>query len=188
MILKTSLFIFIMSMTISETGNAQEIHKRSGWWAAVEAGAGTVKLPFPGKDGSEILPYFALSGGYTITPNILLGIEISGWLYDSNNDMRVEEEEGIEGDGLSQVFITSRIYPVKNKSAFLRVGGGHVSHAIHEYGSENRREGWGLHVGGGYDVEVGEKWSVTPFCTYNYGEAEGRSSNAFTIGVGLTWH
>jgi hypothetical protein len=187
-ILKSFILLFVISLACWEIAYAQETQKRTGWWAAVEAGAGIVELPFPGKEGSEILPYLAITGGHAITPNVLIGIEVSGWLYESSDDIHVEQEEGIEGDGLSQVFLTSRIYPVKNKNAFIRLGGGHVSHAVHEYGSANRREGWGLHVGGGYDVAAGKKWSITPFCTYNYGEAKGRASSAFTAGVGVTWH
>jgi hypothetical protein len=187
-ILTCYFVLFVMSLACWETSYAQEKHERTGWWAAVEAGAGIVELPFPGKDGSDILPYFAVTGGYALTPNVLVGIEVSGWLYDSNDDIYMAEAEGIEGDGLSQVFLTSRLYPVKGKNAFIRIGGGHVSHAVHEYGSANRREGWGLHVGGGYDVAVGKKWSLTPFCNYNYGEAKDRTSSAFTVGVGVTWH
>jgi hypothetical protein len=97
-------------------------------------------------------------------------------------------EDKTKGEGLSQVFVITRYYPLKKSDLFAKVGGGYVSHWTNAFGTTRRKEGWGLALGAGYDIAAGRNWSIAPFVTYNYGDVEDQKHNAISLGVGITWH
>ncbi len=178
-----AILLFIIILVFSKTSYADEDQKRNSFWGAVDAGAGHVNLTFNDSDESDTLFYLGFTAGYTINPNFLFGIELSGWLYETAN-----LDDPTKGDGLSQVLIITRYYPYKENNIFVKVGGGYISHWNNEPGATTYRNGWALSVGGGYDIAVGSKWSITPSILYNYGEVENQNHNAFTISVGITWY
>jgi hypothetical protein len=47
--------------------------------------------------------------------------------------------------------------------------------------------GWGLNFGGGYDVLLNSNWSITPFLSYSFGDADNQEHEALTVGIGFTW-
>ncbi len=162
----------------------QEANKRNGFWGSLDLAVGDVSLSSSSTgDRADTLLYMGFSGGYSINPNFLIGVELSGWLYETS-----EMGNPSKGEGLSQVFITTRYYPFKENNLFARISGGYVSHWNNNFGSIRRNTGWGLGVGGGYDIAITNHLFITPFVIYNYGDLKEESFTAISVGVGITFY
>lgn len=164
---------------------AEESIVRKGWWGDVNLGGGFLSQSGGGvtQDGANF--FMGLDVGYVVHPQFLLGAELSGWL--------IEPTQGppdVRGEGIMQAFLTSRVYPLRDSGLFAKFGGGYVSHWYSRAEDPAWRTGWGVSVGGGYDIVVGKSpstlWFVTPFVTYGFGEAGDLAHRAITAGIGLT--
>ena len=162
--------------------HAGERLERTGFWGAIGLGAGYVQQSFEGFEETGTQFFLGFEGGYTINIHFLLGLELSGWLLQSD-DIAYKTK----GEGISQVFLITRYYPKKESGLFAKAGGGYVSHWRNRLGETERLSGWGLTVGAGYDFSMSKKWALTPFLTYCAGETENQDYNAFTFGIGFTF-
>ena len=145
-------FIFTMFtglFLISSSVMAEDNFKRSGFWGGIDIGAGFVRLSLEGSDTDENNFFLGFKGGYTLTPNFLMGLELSGWLIESS-----DLNDPSKGEGISQVFLITQYYPISSMGLFAKVGGGYVSHWNNRPGEPQREEGWGLTFGGGYDFSL----------------------------------
>ena len=75
---------------------AKERFDRSGWWGGIDIGAGFVQRSFKGNDEDGTNFFLGFKGGYTLTPNFLLGLELSGWLIDEVNNNRYRPYDTIK--------------------------------------------------------------------------------------------
>ena len=159
--------------------------ERKTWWSALNFGAGALSQSGGGIDQDDTTGFLGFEGGYVVHPQFLLGIELSGWLLEASNTQNPSV-----GEGIMQAFLTTRSYPLPDSGLFVKLGGGYVSHWNNRPGEPRRLNGWGLTVGGGYDVLLTESLPVlpfvTPFVTYSFGEAGDLNHNAITGGIGLT--
>ena len=156
--------------------------KRPGFWGSLDFGAGYVQRAFAEDETNFFLGF---TGGYVVHPNVLLGLELSGWTLESSNFNQPEE-----GESITQVFFISRIY-VKDLSWFAKVGGGYISHENNRPGAPRRETGWGLVVGGGYDFQMPGKflnssWAITPIISYNFGESGDLDHDIINFSITLT--
>ncbi len=182
--IKSFLFAIIVGYFLTISGAlAEEKLERSGFWGGIDIGAGFVQRSFEGNDEDETNFFLGFKGGYTLTPNFLLGLELSGWLIDEGN---INSENPDASEGISQVFVITRYYPSSSLDFFVKIGGGLVIYYIDRPGEPTREEGWGLTLGGGYDFLLNKNFAVTPFISYSFGEADNQEHNAITIGIGLT--
>ena len=133
------------------------------------------------KNAEDIYFFLGFKGGYTINPHLLIGIELSGWLLEAENP-----DDPNKGKGIMQAFLISQMYPSKEYGFFMKAGGGYVSNWSDKSGEPNRKEGWGLTVGGGYDFVLYEAVAVNAFATYSYGETGTWDYQAITFGLGFT--
>lgn len=168
-------------LLISSRAMAEENSKRSGFWGGIDIGAGFVQRSFEDNKEDEYNLFLGFKVGYTITPNFLAGLELSGWTLESS-----DLEDPSKGEGISQVFLITRYYPGISKGLFAKIGGGYVSYWNNRPGEARRKNGWGLTFGGGYDFPVHKNFALTPFINYSFGEADNQNHHAITIGVGLT--
>ena len=175
--------LIALIFAFNENSYAQNEQKRTGWWGGIEAGIGNVELSTQEDKESGSHFYLGFSGGYAINPSFLLGIELSGWLYESSN----LEDPG-EGDGISQFFAVLRYYPLENNGFFAKAGCGYVSHWNNEPSAKGSGGGPGLTLGVGYDFAVKSNWSISPFLSYNRGDIKHQDYNAFTFGIAFTFH
>ena len=177
------IFHIIIILAFSKITYAQDNAGHTGWWGNIEAGIGYVGLSI--QEHKETDPHFYLgfSGGYSINPDFLIGVELSGWLFEGSN-----LQNPYEGDGISQVFAIIRYYPLKTKNFFTKIGGGYVSHWNNHAGMTETKEGWGLALGAGYDFAMKSYLSLTPFLTYNYGDLKDQQHSAVSFGIGVTFH
>jgi hypothetical protein len=132
---------------------------RSGFWGGLDIGAGLVQRSYKGSNEDESNFFLGFEGGYTLTPNFLLGLEISGWLIDAGNYNPPNPEAS---EGISQVFLITRYYPSSSLDFFIKIGAGRVIYYIDRPGEPSREEGWGLTLGGGYDFSLNRNFAITP--------------------------
>lgn len=163
--------------------SAEENYIRNGFWGGIEAGAGLLKQSFDeGDDEDDVSFFLGFKGGYTINPNFLIGLELSGWLLEASNT-----HDPDKGKGISQVFLITQLYPNKESGLFAKAGGGYVSNWSNRPGEPRRKSGWGLTVGGGYDFLLNEAIALSPFVTLSYGETGKWDYRALTFGLGVTF-
>lgn len=161
---------------------AAEKLERARFWGGMDVGAGHLQQSFDGFEVDETTLFLGFQGGYTLNKHFLLGLELSGWLLQAS-----DLEDPSVGEGISQVFLITRYYPSRDSGLFIKGGGGYVSFWNNRPGEPSRVSGWGLTVGGGYDFSMSEKWSLTPFATYSFGETGHQNHKVFTLGIGVTF-
>ena len=168
---------------IVSAGLAEEQHVRNGFWGALDLGVGLLNQSVDEIEEDDTTFYLGLKGGYTINPYLRLGIEFSGWLLQASN-----LEDSSVGEGISQAFLIARYYPVKKSNAFAKLGGGYVSIWNNRPGEPARKTGWGLTVGGGYDIPISQSFAISPFVSFSSGNADDLDYKAVTFGVGFLLH
>lgn len=183
-IVSLTTFIFLAFFGVSQFGSkvsAQETMERSGFWGGINIGIGSVQQSFEGTEENQERFFLGFEGGYTLSPNFLVGVELSGWLIESSN-----LEDPSEGEGIMQAFLTTRCYPSSTMGLFAKIGGGYVSHWNNQPGEPRRESGYGVTFGGGYDFPINKNFAITPFINYSYWETDDRNHDAWTFGIGLT--
>ena len=173
--------VLIAAFFVASKASAEEQHIRNGFWFGIDAGAGHLKQSFDDEDEDNTYFFLGFKGGYTINPHVLVGLELSGWLLEAG-----DLDDSDKGKGISQVFLITQLYPSKESGFFAKAGVGYVSNWSNRPGEPNRKEGWGLTVGGGYDFMLNETVALSPFATFSYGETGNWDYKAMTFGLGLT--
>ena len=163
-------------------GVAAEETQRSGFWGGVDVGAGYLARSDGTLESNSADIYMGFKAGYVLHPQVLAGLELSGW-----NQEATDRDDSSKGEGLMQVFLISRLYPMGDSNFFAKVGGGWVRQWVNGPAGKSTLDGWGATVGVGYDYSLGENWAVTPFLNYSFGKAEDQNHQAVTLGVGFSF-
>lgn len=151
------------------------------WWVGLDLGAGQLRRSLPEVSESKPRFYFSLEGGVTVTPQLLVGLEVGGWLLQAENP-----DDPTRGAAISPLFVTARIYPSKMSTFHIRLGGGSINawnnavDAVDQWGT-----GW--EAGFGYDVQIRGRHHITPFVLYSRGSVGQLDISAVTVGAGYTW-
>ncbi len=159
-----------------------EATEKSGLWGGIDVGAGRVERSAGGLDTRETNVYLGFKAGYVVHPRALVGVELSGW-----NQEATDRDDPTRGEGLMQLFVIGRLYPVAGENVFARVGGGWARQWRNGPTGTATLDGWGATLGVGYDVSIGDGWAVTPFLNLGLGETGGLGYRSITLGAGLTF-
>lgn len=120
--------------------------------------------------------------GTTISQQMLIGLESSAWT----------KEEGGARLTHANVSAMAQFYPMVTSGFFLRGGVGvstlRAAASVDGTSFSVTERGLGLTAGLGYDVRVGNNFSVSPFGTFDWGNFDGGNANNFQLGLGVTWH
>ena len=163
--------------------SAEDSYIRRGFWGGIDAGAGLVGLSYDQEeDEDDVFFYLGFKGGYALNPHFLIGIELGGWLLDAS-----DFNDPDEGRGIGQAFVITQFYPGDESNFFLKAGAGYVSLWSNRTEDTRRKQGLGVSVGGGYDFRLNETVNLTPFVSFNYGEAGSWNYTAITFGLGMTF-
>ncbi len=181
--------VFLIStFFITASAVAEEKQPRTGFWVGMDAGAGLLKqsLDEGNKDNTSF--FLGFKGGYTINPHFLIGLELSGWLLETSDQICFYAycSDASEGEGIMQIFLISQYYPSKASGLFAKAGGGYAEHWNNNAGEPGNKSGWGVTAGGGYDFLVTENVALSPFATFSYGKTGNWDYRAITFGLGLT--
>jgi hypothetical protein len=175
------LGLALLSIASLPTGTeAQNPQTRQGFFIGLGIGAGS--FGFEGGDGRETSGAAHITLGGTLTPQLLIGGEFTGW---------TKEEEGARVSHTNATAIV-QFYPIVDGGFFLRggIGGstlslsgtsGNVTISVDE-------TALGATAGLGYDIRVGSNFSITPYGLFVWGNFEGGSASHFQGGLGVTWH
>ena len=177
-----SIFVAVIFLGGTAVVGAEET-QRSGFWGGVDIGAGYVQRSVGSLESNSTDIYMGFKAGYVLHPQVLPGLELSGW-----NQQATDRDDSTKGEGLMQVFLISRLYPMRDSNLFAKVGGGWVRQWVNGPAGKSTLDGWGATVGVGYDYSLGGNWAVTPFFNYSFGKAEDQKHQAITLGVGLSFY
>ena len=178
----TSIVVAVVLMAGTSVVGAEET-QRSGFWGGVDVGAGYVERSVGSLERASTDIYMGFKAGYAVHPQVLAALELSGW-----NQQATDKDDSTKGEGLMQVFLISRLYPMRDSTLFAKVGGGWVRQWVNGPAGKSTLDGWGAMVGVGYDYYLGENWAVTPFLNYSFGKTEDQKHQAVTLGVGFSFY
>ena len=159
---------------------AQDQPARHGFWGGVDLGLGLLERSVDESEVNDSTFYMGFKGGYTINPHLRIGLELSGWLLQAS-----DLEDPQKGKGLGQILFITRYYPFKKSNVFARFGGGYVNLWNNSPGETANQEGFGFTVGGGYDILVTRSFALSPFASFNFGDAGDMDYTAVNIGIGF---
>lgn len=172
--------VFALVLLLAPPALAGNQGEPTHWWAGLDLGAGRLRQTNSRVfDDATTCFFMGLSGGVAVTPQLLVGAELSGWLIRSGDLYGLDQ-----GAGITQVFVTSRIYPSKMSSFHVRLGGGYVERFESIFYSSG---GAGWEIGVGYDMKVGRRFYLTPFVAYYSTKIRYMDQSEVTGGLGFVW-
>lgn len=156
--------------------------ERHGFWFSAGAGIGSRGLSCTECIGSQRERGFSgnLRLGGTVSPQLTFGANIIGWVRTNS------EPSGGRHAVFGALMGVAQYYPVKRSGLYVQGGGGYVVDVVDE---EAVIHGVGMTVGLGFDVRVGESFSLTP--QFNYVRTLDRgaiTSSLYQLGVAVSWH
>ena len=146
------------------SAQAQRAQTREGFWIGFGFGYGSSSLSCGSgcsftsdSKGGGGAGYLKMGG--TLSPKVLLGGEVNGWVKDVSG---TTEEVG-------NVSAALYLYPAPASGFFVKGGVGFASYMLRNGGSSVSASGFGLLAGLGYDIRVGRKISLTPTGNFYFG-------------------
>jgi hypothetical protein len=163
---------------------AQNPQTRQGFFISVGVGGGS--LGCEDCDERETGPSGLIYLGGTLSPQLLVGAEFSGWS---------KKVEGSGGDARlthGNLSAAVQFYPSPTSGFFIKGGVG-VSQLRIELSSggttvSGDENGIGITAGLGYDIRLGSNFSLTPYGMFGFGSFDGGSANNGQIGLAATFH
>jgi len=167
-------------IVLPQQAEAQRPQTREGFFIGLGIGGGSLSCATcDGRDGSFT---GKVTFGGTLTPQLLLGVESSGWTKEEN-DARLTH---------ANASAVAHFYPVATGGLFLSGGVGlstlEASTSSGSVTTSVTETGFGFTAGAGYDVRVGNNFSVTPYGLYGWGDFDAGNADTFQFGIGVTWH
>jgi hypothetical protein len=151
--------------------------ERSGFFFGIGAGYGSLGASDCDGCGREGGFSGHLRLGGVLNPQLLLGVETTGWYKDQ------------DGATLSNGTLTGNVYfyPSKTTGLFVKggLGLGTTYASVSGFGS-NTDTGFGWQVGTGYDIRIGHNTAITPTATYFMGHFDGYSTNVIQIALAFS--
>ncbi len=185
---------FLSSLAIALTAQpvaAQESGLHNGFWFGFGVGSGWVHISC---DICEANRNLGISGnirvGVATSPGLLLGAEVNGW---------VKSEEAVD-ELLASLSAVAYWYPNPAGGLYLKGGVGAIGYRISSEEQTITSTAIGPELGIGYEVQIAEKFSVSPYLQALISpptaelslEGETQSSDVslslFQLGLALTWH
>lgn len=153
-------------------------HKREGFWFSGGMGAASLGCSeCEGKRAGGLGASVALGG--TLRPNILFGGSVDLWT-------KTENETSLSVGSVSAVF---RIYPKTESGLFVSLGAGGANISLEDPDFGNgEANGAGVVLGGGYDIRIRAKSSITPYVHLVGMSFDGGTANFGGVGVAFTLH
>ena len=167
---------FLVLGTAGRAWAQQHPQTREGFWIGFGFGYGSLGFSCSGCSfGTEGAASGYLKLGGTLSHNVLIGGETSGWTKS------ISGETWTAGNASLAVYY----YPQATGGFFLRGGVGLATLSIGGTGES----GFGFVTGLGYDVRIARNTSITPVANYNWGAPEsGLKQHVFQIALGITFH
>ncbi len=161
-------YLLALALLLVAGSAAADGVSRHGFWGDIDIGFGRLNLaPDVAPNHGDTRFYFALAGGYTVHPQLQLGVEAGGWNIEFGNPW-----DSTRGEGVMQLFAVARYWPTPNSGLFIKAGLGNVSHWNNASGSADGH-GAGYCVGLGYELSRFGGTDTYWFLNYNAGRVSG---------------
>ncbi len=168
--------VSVLGLLVLMTAGAAQAQSHEGFWVGFGFGAGSLGIDGGTGRDTGVMGYLKLGG--TINERFLLGVESNAW-------MKNETGATVTHTNTSAV---AYFYPSATSGFFLKGGLGWSRLSVEVLGISVAENGGGAVFGLGYDVPVGDNWSITPVLNFSGGAFDGGNSNISELGVGVTWH
>jgi len=167
-------------VVLPQHAEAQRPQTREGFFIGVGIGGGSLGCATCLEREGSFTGQVTFGG--TLSPQLLLGVESSGWTKEEN-DARLTH---------ANASAVAHFYPVATGGLFLSGGVGlstlEVSTTSGSVTVSTTETGLGFTAGAGYDVRVRNNFSITPYGLFGWGDFDAGSANTFQFGLGVTWH
>ncbi len=168
--------VSILGFLVLMTAGTAQAQSHEGFWVGFGLGAGSLGLADATDRSTGVVGYVKLGG--TINERLLIGAESNAWTKD-------ESGVTLTHTNFSAV---AYFYPSTTNGFFLKGGLGWSRLSVGAGSISVAENGGGAVLGLGYDVSVGDSWSITPALNFNGGAFEGGNTNISELSVGVTWH
>jgi hypothetical protein len=150
MLLRSAVLCTSVLLLMSAPLSAQTRDNGNGLWLSGGAGGGLLRVTCViCRTDRRAGPALHISGGTTVRPGLLLGVDVGGWTRTAD-DIRTLLVSGM---------VSARIQPDPARGLFLKAGAGVVRFSLDE--GELRSTLPGIVLGAGYDVPLGERYTVS---------------------------
>ena len=190
--MKRTLSLVAASLLLCSSASlAQHAQIRDGFTISFGVGAGSAALSSPdvGSSPRETGGSGYLRLGGAISPNLVIAGETNGW---------VKTVDGAESQ-MGTLAVVAQWYPAVTNGFYVKGGLGFSSYSESQSGVTFRAVGPGYQVGTGYDLRLGQNFSLTPYVNFlgmgdadvkldgnSMGEKIGTTNMQY--GIGFTWH
>lgn len=168
-------------VVLPQDAEAQRPQTREGFYIGFGLGGGSFGCSDCTSREGSVTGQLRLGGA--LNQQLLLGVESAAWT----------KEEGGARLTHGNVSAVAQFYPSATNGFYVSGGVG-VSRLEAQASSGGvtatvTESGLGFTAGMGYDVRVGNNFSVSPYGLFGWGDFElFGSANTFQFGVGVTWH
>ena len=177
------LFITIIWM-LPEIILAQENIDRNGFVLGGWAGYGQMNVNTDNISRSSYGTFaLGFSGGYAITSNIVMGIELNGWTLKA-----FDTKDPSRGESISNISMFANYFPVDNMPLFIEGGGGQLSYTNNSPNVNGRDKGGSWFVGSGYEIPISKKLMLVPQIRYSQGNFTGGDFKVYELALGMKWY
>lgn len=177
------LFISIFWM-LPEIILAQENVYRNGFVLGGWAGYGQMNVNTDNISSSSIGTFaLGFSGGYAITPKVVMGIELNGWTIKA-----FDPKDPSKGESISNVSIFINYFPFVNLPLFIEGGGGQLSYTNNSPNVNGRDKGGSWFIGSGYEIPISNKLVFVPKIRYSQGNFTGVDFKVYELVLGMKWY
>ena len=166
----------ILGLLVLMTAGAAQAQSHEGFWVGFGFGGGSLGLDGGTDRDTGVVGYVKLGG--TINERFLIGWESNAWRKDQSGATVTHTNSSA----------VAYFYPSAANGFFLKGGLGWSRLSVEVSGIGVSENGGGAVLGLGYDVRVGDSWSITPVLNFNGGAFDGGNSSVGELGVGVTWH
>ena len=137
---------------------------RPNWWVSFDLGAGQIKMSTDQTRGKGVTTFaMGFAGGRKVTDWARVGLHLNGWLLQAFN-----LNDPTVGESVSNVNGIVDVFPIRNRTLFLRAGGG-LSMYTNERLEGGFGNGPGWEIGGGYEYRIRGNLSLAPEAGYSAG-------------------
>ena len=150
---------------------------REGFFISFGFGPGSIGCDACGGDRESGLSGYLKLGG-TLNEQLLLGFESNAW---------VKEESGVTLTSAIAAAVV-QYYPNVETGLFIKGGPGLARLELETSFGSASESGFGLIVGGGYDIRLGVNFSLSPYANFIYANIDNEGLDLWEIGLGFMWH
>jgi hypothetical protein len=165
----------------------------TGFWGGIDGGVASLKRSYSvSGDVSDTNFAMSLRAGFAWHPQLLLGVELGGWLLQAS-DYNVDPSQG---EAVEAFLVFAQYYPGRSSPWFVKGGLGAARYWTNHAG-EGSGSGSAAMLGFGRDFRMSDSWSITAAADYSAGNLDGLTSppgvtqdaryRALTFRVGLTY-